>query len=114
MLEYFDEFVSADLLRYADGSYADGIWTPGILADPVSINIIVPQPITSNELQMLTDGEHVKNFRKTYCTDLLRTRNGDQDPDRIIYAGETYEVHQVDERNVLGNYYKVIMRKIDA
>ena len=114
MLEYFDEFVSAKLLRFPDGEYADGIWVSGDVGDPIDIFIIAPQPITEQELQMLTDGEHIKDFRKTYCVDLLRVRKGDKDADRIEYNNVNYEIHNVSDRNVLGDYYKVIMRKLNA
>jgi hypothetical protein len=112
MLEYFDEFVSAKLISFSDGNYVDGVWVNGVSNIPINIQIIVPQPVTENELQMLTDGETVKDFRKTYCKELLRTREDNKDSDIIEYNGVLYKIYQVDDRNVLGDYYKVIIRKI--
>lgn len=111
MLRFFkNETTDATLLRKGAGAYIDGDWTP----DPEvssAIRIIVPQPVTSNELFPLPDGEKVSNFRVTWCADFLRTRDDGSDPDVIEYEGKRYEIYQVDERNVLGNFYRVVMRE---
>lgn len=111
MLRYFEnETTDATLVRRSDGAYVDGEWIP---AGPVEtpLRIIVPQPVTSNELIPLPEGEKVSNYRKTWSESLLRTRADGSDADRIRYDGRTYEVWQVDERDVLGNFYRVVMRE---
>lgn len=117
MLRYFgNETVDATLIRYGAGSYSDadgGDWVEGATTE-TSIRIIVPQPVKSNELDPLPEGEKVSNYRRTYCAEKLRTREGGQDADRLEYpvgSGKRYKIFRVDERDVLGNFYRVIMRE---
>lgn len=112
MLEYFGgEFVDATLYRRAAGSYSSGQWTPGA-ATSSAIQVIALQPVTARELQMLPDGEHVRNYQKTWSTAAFDTRQGGIDSDRLVVAGKTYEIVQVEDRTVLGAYRKAYLREI--
>jgi hypothetical protein len=113
MLSYFDaETVDATVTPGAAGTYTDGEWVPASGAT-VAIRIIVPQPVNENELQMLSDGEHVRNYRKTWTETRVFVRETDEDSDVITYDGKDYKVVQVDNRSVLGNFYRVMMRELD-
>lgn len=99
----------AVLLRRSDGVYINGIWVSDAPVE-TPIRIIVPQPVKENELNPLEEGEKVSDFRKTWAEEVLRTRADYEDADHIRYDGKEYKVTQQDDRNVLGNYYQVVMR----
>lgn len=112
MLRFFEsETVDAVLVRRGPGAYVSGDWSPAAAVE-TALRIIVPQPANSNELFPLPEGEKVSNFRVTWSRDLLRTRSSGSDPDVIRYEGRNYEVYQVNERHVLGGFYRVIMREV--
>lgn len=111
MLNYFQtEMTDANLIRYSDGSYVSGVWVPGAQTE-TPIRIIVPQPVKENEMNPLEDGEKISDYRKTWCEEVLRTREEYEDADHIRYNNVEYKVMQQDDRSVLGNYYRVVMRK---
>lgn len=112
MLRYFkSEMVTASITRYPEGAYVAGEWTPGAETTS-SIEIIAPQPVKSNELDPLPEGEKVSNYRKTWSEDPLFTRNGFEDSDRITLGGKTYQVYRVDDRATLGNFHRAVMREV--
>lgn len=112
LLQFFkNETTDATLYRKAAGTYVEGDWSPG--AETSSpIRIIVPQPVQENDLLPLPEGEKVSDFRKTWSETLFRTREGDQDADEIEYLGKRYKVFQVDNRDVLGGFYRAIIREV--
>jgi hypothetical protein len=114
MLQYFaSETVDATATLGDAGSYdANGKWVP-VAGSTIDIKIIVPQPVAENELQMIEDGEHVRDYRVTWTESRIFVREGNTDSDAINYDGKSYKVMQVDDRNVLGNYYRIVMREID-
>ena len=111
MLQHFlSEMITATLIRYPDGAYVDGEWVSGTPVES-SISIIAPQPVTPNDLQMLEDGEHVRDFLKTWTATEIRTREGNQDADELRINGKVYKVFQVSDRSTLGDYYRAIIRR---
>lgn len=113
MMSYFGaEKREAQLAKGDSGSYVNGEWIPDFEAT-TDIIIIVPQPIKANELSMLPDGEKLSDYLKTYTEVKVMPRLGNVDSDKIIYDSRNYKVVQVDNRSELGNFYKVIMRKLD-
>lgn len=113
MLEYFtDEMVSATWIPGGNGTYgASGLWVPAT-GTPSTIQIVRPQPVTSNDLQQLDDGEHTQDFLRTYTTALVDTREGVADSDVITWLSEPYRVVQVDKRDLDGGFRRVIMRRV--
>lgn len=73
---------------------------------PETIQIIVPQPVTENDLRMLEAGERIGNWRKTWTETAVNPR------DRISFDGRIYRVHQCDERSFDGGFYRVMMREV--
>ncbi len=114
MLKYFNkEKIKAQLIPGDPGQYVDGEWTPEF--GPVSyIRIIAPQPITANDTVTLDDGEHVRDFVKTYTKEKVYPRESEENADVIFARGKFYKVYQVDDRAVLGKFYKIIMRKQES
>ena len=114
MLEHFtDELVSAQVIRKAGpGTYVEGIWVPDADDTPEDIRVIAPQPVNARELQMLPDGEHVRNYLKTWTDADVETREGALDSDKLNIFGTVYKVVQVENREPLGNYRKVFIREI--
>ena len=115
LLAYFQaEMIAADWTAGDAGTYdASGAWVPAAGAT-VSIDIIAPQPVTANELQMLEDGEHVRDYLKTWTTDPVATRRGVKEADTLAFNGRTYKVMQVDNRDTLGEYQRLVIREITA
>lgn len=95
-------------MRGLSSEYVDGKWIP-YYADPVDILIIVPQPVKSNELRQLPEGEFRRNWRKTWLSGSIKMRDGEQDSDVLIYQGRWYKVFQVDDRRQLGNYQRAMI-----
>lgn len=114
LLKHFKkEMRPAKWIHRIDGSYSGPDWIPGTPTTE-DIKIVVPQPVKENELDPLPEGEGVSDFRKTWTETYIQTRRGDKDADVIEYpvGGRQYKVFQVDDRDVLGGYYRVIMREI--
>lgn len=113
MLGYFGtETVTATLHNGAAGTNVKGVWTPGLDAG-VTIRMIAPQPVKADELTNLPDGEHVSDYLVTWAeTSTLGTREGLKDADRIDWDGDTYKVVQADNRQVLGGFMRVVMRRL--
>jgi hypothetical protein len=111
MLKYFNnEKITAQLIPGIDGQYVDGEWVP-VFGPVVDIRIIAPQPITANDLVTLPDGEHVRDFVKTYTKEKVYPREDNEDADILFARGKFYKAYQVDDRAVLGKFYRIIMRK---
>jgi len=114
MLEYFaDEMVNASHIPGGAGSLSKGIYTPAFGA-PVPIRVIAPQPVNARDLQMLEDGEHVRNYLKTWTEAEVKTREQSVEADRLVIFGRTYRVMQVENREPLGKYRKVFIHEITA
>ena len=112
MLEYFgDEMVDATLVKGVVGSRVKGVWVPGAPGAGVPIKMIAPQPVNARELQLLEDGEHVRNFVKTWTEADVTTRDNTRDADFIVYAGREFKVMQVENREPLGKYKKVFLHE---
>ena len=95
-----------------DGSNVKGVWVPGAEVS-TPIRMIAPQTLAANELANLEDGEHVKDFVKTWTKRLdVFTRDGNNDADRILWNGRTYKVTQVDDRHELGVYIKLTLKRV--
>ena len=113
MLQYFtSEMTTATLVSGASGSYVGGEWVPAAGASS-TIEIIVPQPVAANDLVMLEDGEHLRDYLKTYSETRVFPREENRDADVIQYGGRNYKVMQTDDRATLGNFYRFIMRWTD-
>ncbi len=113
MLRFFKKQKrTAQIVRGLEGVYVDGEWIPSF-ANPVDIKIIAPQPITANDTVNLEDGEHVRDYLKTYTTEKVMVREESRNSDVIFWQGKAYKAYQTDNRNPLGNFYKTIIRRED-
>ena len=111
MLKYFNkEMINAQLIPGAVGQYVNGEWESEF--GPVTdIRIIAPQPISANDTVNLPDGEHVRDYVKTYTKQKVYPREFGENADVLFARGKFYKTYQVDDRAVLGKFYKIIMRK---
>lgn len=112
MMPYFGfAMITATHFLGSDGAYVDGVWVPGANAS-TPIQIITPQPVKANELNMLDDGEHVSDYLKSWTADeRILTRDRNRDADMIGYDSEVYKVTQVSKRP-LGAFRKFIMKRV--
>jgi hypothetical protein len=113
MLEAFDfALVTATIKRGKEGHYLDGVWIPSFEA-PVTLQIIRPLPLRSQELEMLPDGERQLNYMKTYIEAAVKTRENLQDSDIISFEGKNYKVMQLSPYTLEGQtVYRVVIREI--
>jgi hypothetical protein len=101
MLSYFaSEKITATLYRTNGGAYAVGIWQPAV-PTTTSVQIIAPQPMRSDELQMFPEGERKYNHRKTWITSEIHV--WPLVPEAA--TGENPDIFLID-----GKYYKVMLR----
>jgi hypothetical protein len=113
ILQFFgNEIVDASLIAGLDGSYVDGDWQY-VYDVPADVRIIAPQPLTSNDLQLVEDGEHVRDYLVSWSETKVFTREGNRNADLVVWDGSIYKVMQTDDRTELGPYYRFVMHKQD-
>jgi len=105
MLQHFEK-VLVDLTPSNDGVYSNGVWIADE-DDPSEIEVVIPQPVTMQEIVILPEGQHIKNFVKTWTESELKVN------DKITYNEKEFLVYQVDTR-FEGNFYRVILREITS
>lgn len=90
----------------------DGEWTP-LYAAPVPIVILIPQPVKSMDIVQLPEGEHRRNYRKTWTQAVVKVREGEADADLIVYNGRIYKVFEARDwtEPPWAGFTKVIMRE---
>lgn len=114
MLKYFNnEKIKAQLIPGIAGQYVDGEWVPEF-GPVLDTRIIAPQPITANDTVNLPDGEHVRDYVKTYTKQKVYPREDEENADVIFARGKFYKTYQVDDRAVLGKFYRIIMREQES
>jgi hypothetical protein len=119
MLRRFNsEKIDATLRRAAGGTYVKGEWTPPTPTN-TAVRIITPQPATADDLQMLPEGELVRNYVVTWITSEVHLWSDTysptiENPDLLIVNGRTYKIVQVNDRSNLGNFYRAVMREQQA
>lgn len=114
LLGFFpEEWVKVPLTRYADGAInARGKWEKGASTAYPEFEIIAPQPLSSNELKMLPQGEEASDYLVSFSRELVQTRVKKEDSDEIEWDGNLYKVTQVNNRAQLGGFYRFRMVRI--
>lgn len=109
-----DQFINYDLLRYSAGHDNDeGVYVPGTTTT-LTVQGMPPQPLTEKELMQFEDGQKIQDIQKIYTSFPAQVRNGDINADRFQFEGHEYEVIKLETREILGNYYKATVRKIQG
>lgn len=67
------------------------------------------QHLTGRDLQRLPEGLRTSERRKLYTTTSLRVVGA---PDVISIDSANWEVESIERYDVLGNYYKVLVRRV--
>lgn len=93
---------------------ANGILVPGSSA-VVNISASI-QPMSGMSLQALPEGHHATNLRKMYAQEALFTRTPTNDPDKVLFNGEEWEVLSVESWEAFGSgngadHYKAIIAR---
>lgn len=113
LLSYFpDEMVTAQLTKGNTGSYVNGVWVPVFDAQG-PVTIIRPQPLTANDLQLVEDGRHVRDYLVSWSETRVFTQERERDADKIDFNNDTYTVVQTDDRSLDGVFYRFVMRRDD-
>ncbi len=112
MLSFFgSETITATLHDGTAGTNVKGVWTPGTSVG-VPVRMVAPQPVKSSDMVNLADGEHIRDYVRSWSSDpLVSGRDGLKDADMIVWKTKTYKVTQVDDRETLGGFVRFIMRR---
>lgn len=109
-----DKFINYTLIRYMPGyDNAEGQYVPGASTQQ-TIHGMPPQPLNEKELMQFTDGQKIQDIQKIYTSFPVRVRTDEVNADRFRLEGQEYEVIKVETRDILGNYYKATVRKIQG
>ena len=115
LLQYFmDEMISATLYQYGAGSTdANGDWVPGSESSE-PIDVIAPQPVKPDEIEMMEPGERISDYVKIWVEDTvtLTTRNDTADADELVIDGNRYRVHAIPHWEFAGGYVAAILRRL--
>jgi len=90
-------FTGMTALRSAAGVYTSGKWVPG--AESTIDLVGSAQPATPNELLQLPEGDRTRATIAVWTNTALYTANEGTatPPDRIVWAGEQWEVQKVNQ-----------------
>lgn len=91
---------------------AQGRATPAV---PVQLQIrACIQPTNGRDLLLLEEGARTRQAITIYTPDLIRTLDDatGTPPDVVLYAGERFQVHTVQDWSTLGGFYKGIAIKV--
>ncbi len=82
-----------DVRKKTEGEYVDGEWIAGSLVEETAL--MVPRPISPQDVRRLPEGKYLSGSMKFYATDLsIGLRPGDV----IIYKNIEYEVGDIWDR----------------
>ena len=99
--------------RISGGAYdVSGFWVEGTESE-ITIQASV-QPASYKEMELVDENRRETSKFKIYTDTLLRTaEKGSQNPDRVVYNSEEYEVVALgDWHNDVINHYKYLMSKV--
>jgi hypothetical protein len=111
MLQRFPK-ITVSLIKGDTGAFVDGEWVIDLDAG-VPLRIIAPQPLTASDAQQLPDGEHIRDYLKSWSESKVRPREAGRDADRIVWNSDTYKVMQADNRATVGGFYAFEMRRLE-
>lgn len=120
MLQYFADETREALLFASPGvEYVNGEAqvVPGTVT-PTTISIVKPQPLTGKDRQMLSDGEHVQDYVKTWTMDDVDQADNDGNgPDHIRILNrnggpnnEVFRIKTLQDRRDEGGALQIVMR----
>lgn len=99
--------------RYSGGAYdVNGFWVEGTTST-FSISASV-QPMSYEEMQLVDENRRGTSTFKIYTdSELITSEKEGQNPDRVIYNSEEYEVTKIgDWHNDVINHYKYVINKV--
>tara|TARA_R100000544_G_C2220133_1_gene56996 strand:- start:866 stop:1234 length:369 start_codon:yes stop_codon:yes gene_type:complete len=73
-----------------------------------------PQPVTQDDMVMLPEGTEVSSTLVIHSVQKLNVVGGKKKADTVTWEGVDYLVMQSDRRNHLGNYYRNVIKKVQA
>lgn len=95
------------VLREAAGSYINGVFVPGVRSTGL-VNASVQPAKMGTDMQVLTEGRHMADFKKVYTSDRLQVAADGEglQPDIIVHGGYAYEIVDMDENqsDVISHY----------
>ncbi len=99
--------------RFAAGSRANGIYTPGATSS-VSVLMTV-QPASPKEIQVLPEGLRNREIVRCHATTEIRaaSRSAGTAGDRFTHNGEVYEFIQVSSRSADGGYWRGLAAMVE-
>lgn len=103
--------------RKSNGKYCNGRWQEGEVTEFTIMASV--QPLSGEEMQMLPEGRKDTQAVRIYTDTPLKTVSEDN-PDILLYAGNSYEVTTVEpwQSNVISHYkclaVKIIGKKLEV
>ncbi len=104
--------------RRAEGTWTDGIYTPGTLTT-FSANVVMQPAFGLNriiggaDLHSEMDNQSAPDVRVLYTTTKFYTRSPSTDPDVIVFESADWTTIRVEEWNLSGEkHYRVIITKV--
>jgi hypothetical protein len=92
--------------RKAAGTYTKGLYTPAPTETTIAIANASVQPLDAEEMLLLPEGIRTRQAIKVYSPELLRTADANEEADRVVYLGEMFEVHSVEDWDDHGRFWK--------
>lgn len=108
-----DIFSAVTVTRYAAGSYVNGTWTEGATTT-LAITAAV-QPASARQLLSLPENRRERASLVVITPAVLTCLATGQSPDRVAWAGKSWEVVQGEEYGHLGlaeKHYEYIVQRI--
>ncbi len=92
------------------GSYSDGVHVPPA-SSTLTVKAVV-QPMSGRELERLPEGLRAGEVQVVYSLERLRAKAPNETPDQISIGGASWQVETSEDWQVLGNYYRSVVRKV--
>jgi hypothetical protein len=105
---------SLTVKRKSTGTFTKGRYTPAGSETTFTVENASVQPLAGKELLQLAEGFRTKEVKKVYSPVELRTADAEagHEADRVVYKGETYEVHDAVDWDEHGKYWKCLIVKV--
>lgn len=106
------EAASYTVTRFAAGTRAKGVYTPG--AGTAITRLMAVQPATGKEIDRLPEGARNRETLRCYSSEDLRApeQGTSTGGDRFTYNGAVFEVVKVDDRSRDGGYWRAFAARV--
>ena len=112
--DFADLLIKHNGLRYVAGTIDENGRVQDGANSGFTFKGTYPQPLTQDDMVILPEGTDVSSTLVIHSVQKLNVVNGKKKADTVIWEGVNYLVMQSDRRNHLGNYYRNVVKKVQA